>query len=120
MKYLIEIMEKGGEGIIIRKYESKYEKGRSSSLQKVKPQFLSIGTVTKSQSIKNTIQIKSINELEFGLYKQVSELKYGDIIKERKIEFKFNSISKYGIPRTPIINQALPNNKEKEFDPDEK
>ena len=111
MKYLIEIMEKGGEGIIIRKYESKYEKGRSSFLQKVKPQFLSIGTVTKSQSIKNTIQIKNFNEIEFGLYKQVSELKYGDIIKERKIEFKFNSISKYRISRISIINQSLPNNK---------
>ena len=35
-----------------------------------------------------------------------------NIIKERKIEFKFNSLSKYGIPRTPIINQALPNNKD--------
>ena len=112
MKYMIEIMEKGGEGIIIRKYESKYEKGRSSFLQKVKPQFLSIGTVIKPQSIKNTIQIKNINELEFGLYKQISELKYGDIIKKRKIEFKFNSLSKYGIPRIPTINQALPNNKD--------
>ena len=111
MKYIIEIMEKGGEGIMIRKSNSKYEKGRSSLLQKVKPQFLSIGTVFKSQSNKNTIQIKSFNEIEFGLYKQVSELKYGDIIKERKIEFKFNSLSKYGIPRTPIINQLLPNNK---------
>ena len=55
MKYLIEIMEKGGEGIIIRKSNSKYEKGRSSFLQKVKPQFLSIGTVTKSQSIKEEL-----------------------------------------------------------------
>ena len=89
---------------MIRKSNSKYEKGRSSFLQKVKPQFLSIGTVTKSQSIENTIQIKNINEIEFGLYKQVSELKYGDIIKERKIEFKFNSISKYGIPRISTIN----------------
>ena len=93
MKYLIEIMEKGGEGIMIRKSNSKYEKGRSSLLQKVKPQFLSIGTVTKAQSFKNTIQIKSFNKLEFRLYSKVSELKYGDIIKERKIEFKFNSIS---------------------------
>ena len=108
MKYIIEIMEKGGEGIMIRKYESKYENGRSSSLQKVIPQFLSIGTVTKPQSFKNTIQIKSINESEFGLYSKVSELKYGDIIKERKIEFKFNSISKYGIPRMPSINKLLP------------
>ena len=111
MKYLIEIIEKGGEGIMIRKSESKYEKGRSSLLQKVKPQFLSIGTVIKPQSIKNTIQIKSFNEIEFGLYKKVSELKYGDIIKERKIEFKFNSIFKYGIPRMPSINKLLPNNK---------
>ena len=84
MKYIIEIMEKGGEGIIIRKYESKYEKWRSSLLQKVKPQFLSIGTVIKSQSIKNTIQIKSINELEFGLYSRVSELKYGEYNKRKK------------------------------------
>ena len=110
MKYIIEIMEKGGEGIIIREPESKYEKGRSSLLQKVKSQFLSIGTVTKPQSIKNT-QIKNFNKLEFGLYSKVSELKYGDIIKERKIEFKFNSIFKYGIPRMPSINKLLPNNK---------
>ena len=39
------------------------------------------------------------------------KLKYGDIIKERKIELKFNSLSKYGIPRISTINQALPNNK---------
>ena len=42
---------------------------------------------------------------------RVSKLKYGDIIKERKIEFKFNSISKYRISRISIINQSLPNNK---------
>ena len=111
MKYIIEIMEKGGEGIMIRESNSKYEKGRSSLLQKVKPQFISIVTVIKSQTFKNTIQIKNFNKSEFRLYSRVSELKYGDIIKERKIEFKFNSLSKYGIPRMPIINQSLPNNK---------
>jgi len=106
-QFLIDIMNQGGEGIMIRKPGSTYEKGRNSSIQKYKPSFTDLATTISPQSPSKTMKVKSFFEITFYLYNRISEQKYGLLKIGDCIEYRFNALTNYGTPRTPTIKSQL-------------
>eukprot|EP01114_Cavostelium_apophysatum_P021759 TRINITY_DN7678_c0_g1_i2.p1 TRINITY_DN7678_c0_g1~~TRINITY_DN7678_c0_g1_i2.p1 ORF type:complete len:759 (+),score=135.48 TRINITY_DN7678_c0_g1_i2:52-2328(+) len=105
---LIDVMNRGGEGIILRMPKSTYQTGRTSLVQKVKPQFLSVGTVKRPQNLQKTMQVKSSLGDDFNFYHRISYARFANAIREgTKLEFKFNALSLHGTPRTVGLHSVI-------------
>eukprot|EP00026_Physarum_polycephalum_P002670 Phypoly_transcript_02678.p1 GENE.Phypoly_transcript_02678~~Phypoly_transcript_02678.p1 ORF type:complete len:822 (+),score=110.18 Phypoly_transcript_02678:190-2655(+) len=98
---LDNIMEDGGEGVIMRRHNSTYEPGRSENLVKIKTtpgdaEGLVLELLVKSAVIKlpNDTQI----EVELGDMANLQGLKIGDVVT-----FGFDSYSRRDVPSNPTL-----------------
>jgi len=97
LSYSKMIFESGGEGVILRKYASAYENGRSHALLKYKAIRDAEALVTGKRGIYVTCKMPDGREF-VGVQKMRGEVEIGDVVS-----YGFTSLCSNGMPRNPTI-----------------
>eukprot|EP01114_Cavostelium_apophysatum_P018467 TRINITY_DN5712_c0_g1_i3.p1 TRINITY_DN5712_c0_g1~~TRINITY_DN5712_c0_g1_i3.p1 ORF type:complete len:458 (-),score=93.25 TRINITY_DN5712_c0_g1_i3:618-1991(-) len=101
MQTLVDVVDDGGEGVVLRKPDSEYKSGKSSEWIRVKPYYLSFGKVTETQ---RTLSAQNMIGTCFRFKGRVSERHPNNTL----LLYEFDGLSLNGSPRSAAVAAYFP------------